>query len=186
MINNLKIENYSATAGDTDLNTTSSFMIPVLQTSGQSFDNPIVYGPVPSDTGAGDTNYGYLYNWAAATAGETPASMPGDGTHNDIAPNSICPKGWRLPTGGPSGEYRALYNSMSSGFQFDGAFNGVFAGLWKGNFIDQMGGAALWASSTNFNGGFIAHGFFSFYPNSVYPESEDDRNAGLAVRCLVD
>ena len=38
-------------------------------------------------------NYGALYNTRAATAGSTPLPSAGD------AANSICPKGWRLPSG---------------------------------------------------------------------------------------
>ena len=86
---------------DTDLDTKTSFLLPELY-DGQSWDYyshdaAHAYGPVPGDAGSGATNYGYLYNWPAVTAGETQATMPA-GSGN--APNSICPANWRLPRAG--------------------------------------------------------------------------------------
>ncbi len=91
MLENLKLGSTSGTLqltpSDTDI--ASNFILPQVVTTGVAdYDNPGVYGPVPGDTGVGATNYGYLYNWSAATAGESRTSH--DETAGD-APYSICP-----------------------------------------------------------------------------------------------
>lgn len=53
-------------------------------------------------------SYGVMYNWYTASAG--------NGTYNTSSGNvagDICPAGWRLPTGGQSGEFVAL-NSLAN------------------------------------------------------------------------
>ena len=60
--------------------------------------------------GRDDLDYGTYYNWYAATASSGTSSMVAP----DVAPYSICPKGWRLPTSGPSGEYQTLYNNYKT------------------------------------------------------------------------
>ena len=47
---------------------------------------------------------GYLYNWYAATAGSGTYSTAANVNVN----SSICPKGWKLPTGGASGQFAGL------------------------------------------------------------------------------
>ena len=55
------------------------------------------------------TAYGTLYNYYAASAG----TISGSNNSNN-ASYDICPAGWRLPTGGPSGELQILSNQYSS------------------------------------------------------------------------
>jgi uncharacterized protein (TIGR02145 family) len=217
MIDNLKLSPDTAlTSADTDLNTISTFDFGghtslIAGTSPYDYDTPYVYGPVPGDTGSDETNYGYLYNWSAATAGESMTSMPGDGTNGDVAPNSICPRNWRLPQGGdygafdPNNEFDQLnakmagypdnqdptYQSFQSSnyndpqfydnWQFDGAFRGVFAGLWYIGFVDQGGDGVLWSSSANPgnpNNAFNAN----FDSSNVNPDNNTNRNNGLTLR----
>jgi uncharacterized protein (TIGR02145 family) len=100
MLDNLKLGSTSGATALTpaDSNVGSNFSLPQLATTGTADpDNPGAYGPVPGDTGAGATSYGYLYNWSAATAGESTTSH--DETAGN-APYSICPANWRLPIGG--------------------------------------------------------------------------------------
>ena len=55
-------------------------------------------------------SYGVMYNWFTASAG--------NGTYNTSNANvagDICPVGWRLPTGGQSGEYVTLNNLANNG-----------------------------------------------------------------------
>ena len=67
---------------------------------------------------------GVYYNFCAASAG---SYCYGDGSYSTNSPTSdpdpttlqdakedICPKGWRLPTGGSDGEYNNLYMQYSS------------------------------------------------------------------------
>lgn len=85
MLTNLKLGSTSGTITLTpaDSNVASNFTLPQLNNgsrtviwsgAGNDYDTPYTYGPVDNDPG----NYGYLYNFSAATVGETRTS---DGAH---------------------------------------------------------------------------------------------------------
>jgi uncharacterized protein (TIGR02145 family) len=156
MLNNLRIADFMATSANTDLNTIGSFMIPSIDTSGNSsYDDPLVYSSSAATNHTGDYETadptsdhfgGYLYNWSAATAGETSTSMPGDGTNGDIAPNSICPKNWRLPkvdnygiAFDPSNDFDQL-NAKMAGFldNQDVNYQAYYGGDGYTGFTDQQ------------------------------------------------
>ena len=200
MLTNLKLGKTSGTTTLTPANTNiaANFTLPQLITTGAtSYDNPQAIGPVPGDTSSGSTNYGYLYNWPAATAGETRSSIT---TGN--APYSICPKNWRLPVGGDYnsgiGEFADLDRafggtgqSAGSGepniakWNYTGPFKGALSGRWNSGFNDQSSWGNLWSSSA-YPGG--SNGAFSAYfgPSYVYPGSSLNRSSGYAVRCLLN
>ena len=50
---------------------------------------------------------GNYYNWYTATAGTGTYAMV-----SENAPSSVCPKGWKLPTGGEGGQFAALTDAM--------------------------------------------------------------------------
>ena len=200
MLDNLKLGSTTGTTTLTsaDSNVSSNFILPQVQTGGSaSYDTPTVSGPVPGDTGTGATNYGYLYNWSAATAGETQASIT-----SGNAAHSICAKGWRLPVGGAYnsgvGDFADLDRAFGgtgmpawSGetniaqWQHAGPFRGVFAGYWRGGFGDQGSYGYLWSSSANpdwSDGAFYAY----FGADEVYPGVNGDRLGGIGVRCLLN
>lgn len=210
MLDNLKLGSTMApiTLTPADSNVASNFTLPQLNDGtrtldpstnpGNDYDTPYAYGPVLGDTGSGITNYGYLYNWSAVTAGETRTS------HDESAGNalnSICVAGWRLPTGGtPSSDFGQLDvafggtgNAVWSGepniaqWQPDGAFRGAFAGYWVGSFYGQ-GSFGYWWSSSAYPS--VADGAFYAYADAdgVYPA--DGAGAGsryfvIGVRCLL-
>ena len=213
MLTNLKLGSTAGsitlTPGDTNI--ANTFSLPQLNDGtraqdastnpGNDYDTPYIYGPIPGDTGSGETNYGYLYNWSAATAGETRISH--DQTKGN-APYSICPANWRLPTGGTSGtvEFPMLNAKMSnsdattgsisggSGFyqnwQHGGAFKGVFSGSWNaGVFQGQSSIGHFWSRSvyptdvTKVRSTYIK-------VDDVHPGNGGTRILGYAVRCLMD
>lgn len=211
MLNNLKLGSTTSTITLTpsDTNIASNFTLPQLTTAGTAdYDNPGAYGPIPGDTGAGQTNYGYLYNWSAATAGESRTSH----TETDgDAPYSICPSGWRLPTVGFTEEYDEIedeYSYIASGdysnldisfggtgqyadsganiakWQHDGPFRGVLAGGWDEGFGDQGGLGGLWSRSA-YSGDVDGADDALFSAGGVYPGDNAPRGFGLAVRCLL-
>ena len=209
MLTNLKLGKTSGITTLTPANTNiaTNFILPQLITTGTlSLDTPYTYGPVPGDTGTGATNYGYLYNWPAATAGETQASMPGDGTNNNTAPYSICPKSWRLPTGGwnaavtdtigdypdldrafgGAGQYAGSGQANIAKWQNNGPFKGVFSGDWYGSFRYQSSSGTLLSSyvgSSYSNGAFVADlGSTYLFPGDFF----GNRGTGVAVRCLLN
>lgn len=218
MLDNLKLGSTtsSITLTPSDTNIASNLTLPQLSTPtfteepdeatiNDLTDNPHVYGPVPGDTGTGETNYGYLYNWSAATGGESRTSH----TENDgNAPYSICPANWRLPTASRiyneetseydvSGDYPALDqalggtgNSAYSGepniakWQHDGPFKGVFSGFWGGGFFSQGELGGFWSASARPDNAGNAFGAV-FSASEVDPAGNDGRGMGASVRCLL-
>ena len=196
MLDNLKLGSTTGTTTLTsaDSNVASNFTLP--QVGGNNtldYDNPRAYGPVPGDTGNGATNYGYLYNWSAATAGETQASIT-----SGNAAHSICARGWRLPTGGTGGDFAQLdqaFGGSGTGswsgeaniaqWQHNGPFKGVFAGGWWGDFRYQGGWGYLWSSSAFPGLSGLAFGA-SFDAGSVRPGYDGGRIGGVGVRCLLN
>ncbi len=66
--------------------------------------------------------FGDYYNYCAASAGSycygdgANVGTPVDKPNTDIdAEYDICPSGWRMPTGGASGEYQALATIIKGG-----------------------------------------------------------------------
>ena len=154
------------------------------------------------------TKCGYLYNWYAATAGTGTYATSTRGTN---VSGSICPTGWRLPssysddstptgdgTSDTAADFPVLNASMNAGslttgstsnyyagWQFTGAWSGVFSGSWSNGFYVQGSDGFYWSStadsSTNAR-------YLSFYSSGV-----DLGNSlshleyyGFAVRCVMD
>ncbi|MGO2140773.1 MAG: prepilin-type N-terminal cleavage/methylation domain-containing protein [Leucobacter sp.] len=200
MLNNLKLGSTTSTTTLTpaDSNVASNFTLPQLTTSGATeYDLPRAYGSIPGDTGSGTTNYGYFYNFSAATAGETRTTLT---TGN--APYSICPANWRLPTGGSTGEFAWLNAKMNnpsaaapstatgSGYyqnwQPTGPLKGLFSGVWDAGFDGQGGAGLLWSASARPGGSDSAFSA-SFGPSDVRPGDDiDARRYGIGVRCLLN
>ena len=209
MLTNLKLGSTSGsiTLTPADSNVASNFTLPQLNNgsrtvitggAGNDYDTPYTYGPVPGDTGSGATNYGYLYNWSAATAGATRTTNPA-GSGN--AAHSICPAGWRLPTGGGTGEFAWLNAKMNNpsatnpstsggtgyyqNWQNNGLFKGVFSGDWNGSFSSQGSNGNLWSGSARSSSAFNAHNAV-FYASDVIPDHNNHRGNGFGVRCLLN
>lgn len=66
--------------------------------------------PGTSTYGPGSGRIGVFYNFCAATAGSYCYSRNYSGPNN--ASYDICPAGWRLPTGGTTGEYQTLCDAI--------------------------------------------------------------------------
>lgn len=201
MLTNLKLGKTTGTTTLTPANTNiaTNFTLPQLITTGAtSYDNPQAIGPVPGDTSSGATNYGYLYNWPAATAGETRTTMPA-GSGN--APYSICPKNWRLPVGGDYnsgiGEFADLDKAFGGNgmnqesgpsiakWNYTGPLKGVLSGFWDSGFYNQSSWGNLWSSSANPGGSGGAFGAY-FGPSDVFLGGNYYRDVGFAVRCLLN
>ncbi len=135
-------------------------------------------------------SYGNYYNFAAAMAntGEiaTAASSEWSGT-------SICPKGWRLPTGGASGagkEYEALNTAANSGSTTSSTGirsfpnNFIYSGyVWTGA-VSGRGTYGQYTSGTSSSGS----GFFEYQvsPTSVNVGRSVYRSIGDSVRCIAN
>ncbi len=143
---------------------------------------------------ANDTNHdGAYYSWGAATAG----------SYGDTA--SICPKGWRLPTGNSSGEFQVLYSKGSYKIGDFTEYNSA-SGYWLGNnqagasnaaFFPAAGsndtiysanrGGNYWSSTKNYDDS--ARYILNFGSSHVNPSYEVGINSvsqymGCSVRCV--
>ncbi|MCL2094903.1 hypothetical protein FWH13_02180 [Candidatus Saccharibacteria bacterium] len=153
--------------------------------------NPTSNPTSPSLSTTGGGQLGYLYNWCAAmgnqqgTAACTNAAAP-----LPDANISICPGGWRLPIGGPGGEWTLLNNAINSGSTSSTSgllTNSLFmySGVWDDYFQYQGEGGDYWS-------GTLADATSAWYiwlyshTWGVNPSATADTSIGLAVRCVAD
>ena len=151
------------------------------------------------------TKCGYLYNWYAATAGTGTYATSTTGTN---VSGSICPTGWRLPSVMSDGstatgngtrytvaDFAVLNASMNAGslttgsttgypagWQFTGAWSGVFSGGWNLGFFSQGSDGYYWSSTaySSTNAGDLLFGSSYVNPGNYYTNKYYSR----AVRCV--
>ena len=126
---------------------------------------------------------GNLYQWNAATAGTGGMITSQDAT------DSICPKGWHLPTANNSdnASFQTLMNAYSIGndstkitqspLYFHPSGHVTSGSLWS------TGRYGYYWSSTAYSSTRSAYDF-SFYSGGVDPSEYDTRYLGQSVRCL--
>ena len=116
--------------------------------------------------------YGGYYNFCAASAG----TICNDTTVQD-AVQDICPKGWRLPTGGTSSEMADISRYVS-------AFPPVLSGAYVNGVPNYIGSFGDWWSATvsGYNG--IGQFVLFYNGNSFDHLSSLARLNGLSVRCI--
>ena len=196
MTQNLRLINKTITSADS--NVSANFTVPASALwTDTSYTAPHAYYN-------NDTDYGAYYNWYTATAGTGTNSVPsGD------ASSSICPKGWRLPTGGSSGEFQALYakypnSNSSTGWVAAASGPNGKAGRWIGA-STTTGGAFFPAAGYMYtdNGSLSSVGSYGYYwsstandANSAYrllfnssyinPAANYNKYSGYSVRCVAD
>ncbi|MBR3157066.1 hypothetical protein IKF20_01355 [Candidatus Saccharibacteria bacterium] len=154
--------------------------------STEGFDEPKVVAAYKDTTvtsyGSGSGKVGVYYNYCAASAGSY--CYPSDsGTGN--ATEDLCPAGWRMPTGGPSGEYQALYTAYNSDVtSFRNALSTPLSGgIAAGSPIGQDTMGSFWCSTLNSSNGMH---FLRVISNTVEPDVYINRNWGSSLRCVLD
>ena len=152
--------------------------------------------PSTDTTGGGSgagRQYGYLYNWCAAMGAQNGGPKPNTSACANAttpAPNttiSICPSGWRLPTGqATTGDFTLLNNAVNSGLtNTDAGLRSEWlaqrSGFWASGSYNQGGFGDYWSSTQNSatNGRNL-----SFYSSNVNPSDYSDTTGGYAVRCV--
>ena len=125
---------------------------------------------------SGNSADGAYYSWSAATAGTGTYSTTGN------ASSSLCPKNWRLPTGGSSGEFQALYSKYNSSALLRGnPFTATISGyVFLGSVQSSLG---LYWSSTPYSDPAIAYDL-ALSESAVNPASPQERYFGLNIRCV--
>ena len=172
MTQNLRIARKTITPADS--NVTANYTIPASSNSIYSF----IYH---FDTSEAYVNsYGGFYNWYTATAGTGTRSM-----YSGNATASICPKGWRLPTGGGSGEFQTLYNNYpsSSALRSNPVNLTLSGGVGGGSHNDRDSHGRYWSSTVHSNN-------YAYYmhleTSNAYPTGHVSNGNGFSVRCIAD
>lgn len=142
--------------------------------------------------------YGNYYSWQAATAGTGSSVMSNGGN----ATSSICPKGWKLPTGGrdASSQFQALFgaggNNLVNGtaaadyqakFEKIKAIPYLFpaAGDYNGTHLDVPDVYGYYWSRTAYNSTYAY--YLSFSVNDFFPGTNNTaRYLGFSVRCIAE
>ncbi len=159
--------------------------------------NPTTYPTQPSsstDGGTTGTQYGYLYNWCAAMGAQIATSACANAL--TPVPNTaitICPSGWRLPTGNTGSELNLLNNAVNNG---SGSTDVGLKSNWllqrTGGWWDGAYGATnitgYW-SSTQSPQAHSAYALFvdGYNPLSIQTEAinfYDRKQIGYGVRCV--
>ena len=127
---------------------------------------------------------GNFYQWNAATAGT------GGTITSQEATDSICPKGWRLPTSKSSGEYQALMAAYNITSNTDSTTRITQSPLYfhpSGDvYSGSLRGAGCYGyywSSTAYSSTINAY-YLNFYSGGVSPSLSSNRYYGFSVRCL--
>ena len=196
---NNDIKPYSAEGGDTYYYTSNS-------TSNDTRYNSLQACKDASHTEEECKRYfaGNYYNWSAAIASNNSTNI--GSTAEEIASNSICPKGWRLPnasqTDNANNEFgRMLFKegiaaSLSNGNESVGYYNGVtsfnklrsnpYYFVRSGNIYgDTLGNSGVngtyWSSTVS-----SSTDAYSLYFNGtdIYPARNLLRYNGRSVRCV--
>ena len=133
--------------------------------------------------GAGSGKVGVYYNYCAASAGsycyDEHAAPEGENATQDV-----CPKGWRMPTGGITGEYEALYAAYSSdATNFRNALSTPLSGTFSGGSPRNQESIGSFRASTR-------NSDYSMYSLAVgssfaFTQGYGYRAGGDSVRCLL-
>ena len=113
------------------------------------------------------------YNYTLATAGtivdkDTTSSNPA--TNTDSATESICPKGWTLPSKTQIDSQRNI-----------SSFSSVLGGVYLNGILYNKDTRGYWWGSTAYNG---AERYFLDYNGSSLYTNYGDRRHGFYVRCV--
>lgn len=173
-------------------------------TSGTTYTEPRYYVSSSANPTSGATNpatngtqHGYHYNYCAAMGGQSGAC-----TGNTVMPTSdqsisVCPAGWRLPTGGSSGEgefanldrvFGGNGISTSNGpslaqWSPSGQFLSAYAADWIG-YWDPFSVAMYWSKISDPVNPARVFGV-SVGASSINPGYLTMRSTAISVRCLL-
>ena len=168
MTQNLRLSgSRTLTPSDSDVDSNWTFPNNSL-TSGDSYTEARY---AISDDSQHATEYGGYYNYCAASAGSVCEQTKMDATQ------SICPKGWKLPTGGSDSQQSGI-----AGTSYVDAFSPVYSGYYRDGSLYSPGSSGYWWSATAHNS---FNQYYLYYNGSSLDTSGDyNRNNGYSVRCI--
>ena len=188
MTQNLRLVNKTISSADSNLPSGTTWTVPA--------SSPGFGGGFNLNKAYLHSTYGGYYSFYAATAG-----WGTDSVTSGNSPKDICPKGWRLPTGGLSGEFQALYNKYNSvdlmkgepAFTLSGNGTRVDATNpvsgtpvdYNENPITQENAMGLWWSSSVYNTYYgYNHYIYDYSSKRVDPADYKYKDNGYPVRCI--
>ena len=135
------------------------------------------------------TKFGTIYNFCAASAG---THCPDHYDWDSSPIYDLCPAGWRLPTGGTSGDFRAIYDAVDTSDATihapvsENGFALALAGtVWFGGSPgDQNSYGAYWTASRHWNAEMMFNAIFSgqsFHSDNATNNGRDDPSS---IRCI--
>ena len=151
--------------------------------SGWADSNTVPYSANKTDdANTGHASLGNYYNWTAAIASNNSSNLTSD-TLNNISnnpKNSICPKGWRLPT--ISNQSETIIGSTNEFMRLKYIYNTISTDpvyLFKAGFINAYSNinstyGLYWSSTTGTN----------TWQNPPEANSSNTRGYGSTVRCI--
>ncbi|MBP3899340.1 fibrobacter succinogenes major paralogous domain-containing protein [Candidatus Saccharibacteria bacterium] len=189
MTQNLRLQNKTISNADSNLPSSKTVTIPASSTSlwcttiSAACDDQLMTLDATDTSISGQSSaqadYGVYYNWYTATATYGTYPMSSGSVSYDI-----CPKGWRLPTGGSSGEFQTLYGYYGSSADMRSTTGPAFvlSGYRRGGSTDYQGGYGAYWSSTALN----SSNAYDLYLNSssVGPALRNLKYYGFSVRCV--
>ena len=122
---------------------------------------------------------GNLYQWNAATAGT------GNTITSQEATDSICPKGWKLPTSNNSnsGSFGGLVGSLNGTTITQAPYYFNPSGCVSSGSLRYAGNVGYYWSSTAYSSTSRAY-YLAFGSGPVSPSNLSYRSLGFSVRCL--
>ena len=135
--------------------------------------------------GPGSGKIGVYYNYCAASAG---SYCYDEGASTGNAQYDLCPAGWRMPNGGSSGEYQALYNQYSSASEgqavaFRTALSTPLSGDFRLGSAHFQGTYGYFWSSTRYSDNYVYYLYVT--SSKVDPASGNFRSYGVSMRCVL-
>lgn len=183
MTDNLRLSDAVLTSAESDLPEGATFNLPASSTARWcTTSNSINCDGTANvlDADASNPEYGTYYNFYAATAGYGPYGTIGDTEW------SICPKGWKLPKGGSSGDYQQLinagYNTAALMTKDQGGPNYVLSGRRDGASWNGQGTSNF---SWTMTGNNANAAYRTVVENGVSATNTMNKYRGLTVRCVM-
>ena len=190
MTENLRLQDVTITGADSNIESGKTVAIPASSTANwcddvsAACDNQLMTLDATDTSISGQedaqSDYGVYYNWYTTTATYGTFSMSSGSVSYDI-----CPKSWKLPTGGSSGEFQALFNNYNSIALMSDIPDFTLSGYYSSSpssSRNQGSGSYYWSSTTDTDE--EAKEFAIYVPNSYIGNSFTYKNIGCSVRCL--
>ena len=177
MTQNLALIDAELTSANSNLPEGETFTVPASSTDNFS----------PSNHNAAylqsEAGYGALYSFYTATAGWGTTSVT-----SGNSPKDICPKGWRMPTGGGNGEYMALMTDYYPGTHyadqtpFANELGYILSGSIDYSTLSAQGERGFYWTSTAYSANNA--NFFYISKSNINPNNDFAKYYGYAVRCV--